>query len=580
MKTILLLLDDPPLQNLYGRMLERRQYRVLHAGRADQARTLLEDDHIDLLIVDDALLDAAGFAFLSELGVHEPNRLKIVYLTPSFQQIPGRYEGALAAHGVDLILQKPLSPMEFGVQIDHLMESFDLDTLEEDSSATREFDAMRQDFVFSIPENIEALGDLFNRLLGDSNSAWLGESLDRRIARMRSAAMHFGFHELALLLRNLQDALVESATNGGGEAPSFEARLVETLDVARSIESTNRRTEMWRSEEESEMPTVLVIEEDADFLHTLEQFGEQFMIRVEVARDLTEALRYLRAHSVDGIFAGIPDDPSATVTADFLYHLRASAMPSTPVALICRPGDSLDHVQGVYAGAALILHRPLSASSFYQAAHHLFSLHKPDQTTILLVDDDESFADELCSTLRSQGIFVTHLPEATRLLAELERVRPNALLLNPTISGISGFDVCRMLRSIPRWQDLPILFVTNKPGVEPRIAAYQAGADDFLLRPIVSEDLIARLRVRLEQTRLLRDRADRDMLTGMLTRRAFLEQLSARLSEVSRHDRPLVFCILDIDHFKNVNDTYGHETGSGLLRVVGETIWKAVRVAD
>jgi hypothetical protein len=84
-------------------------------------------------------------------------------------------------------------------------------------------------------------------------------------------------------------------------------------------------------------------------------------------------------------------------------------------------------------------------------------------------------------------------------------------------------EICKEIRSSERWRDLPVIFVTGETGVRTRLNCFRAGADDYLPKPIVAEELIARVRIRLERSRLMRERSDKDNLSGLLNRRAFTE---------------------------------------------------------
>jgi diguanylate cyclase (GGDEF)-like protein len=175
---------------------------------------------------------------------------------------------------------------------------------------------------------------------------------------------------------------------------------------------------------------------------------------------------------------------------------------------------------------------------------------------------------------------VTSLSDPFRLLDALAEHRPELLVLDVELPGPSGFDLCRIIRSMPEWEELPILFITAQLGPEFRVAAFEAGADDYLARPVLLEELVARMHSRLERVRLVRERSERDALTGLLLRRPFLESLRARLSESRRLQRPLALCFLDVDLFKRVNDTFGHVAGDQVLARLGRLLATRFRRED
>ncbi|HEY3665050.1 MAG TPA: diguanylate cyclase, partial [Polyangiaceae bacterium] len=109
---------------------------------------------------------------------------------------------------------------------------------------------------------------------------------------------------------------------------------------------------------------------------------------------------------------------------------------------------------------------------------------------------------------------------------------------------------------------------------------YDAGADDALSEQSSDRELIGRLRVRLERTRVFREQSNRDPLTGLLTRRAFTESMQARLAEAERSKRHLSLCFLDLDRFKTINDTYGHVVGDKVLSSFGTLLGARFRLPD
>jgi diguanylate cyclase (GGDEF)-like protein len=199
---------------------------------------------------------------------------------------------------------------------------------------------------------------------------------------------------------------------------------------------------------------------------------------------------------------------------------------------------------------------------------------------ILLVDDDEYFRQHIKSILESEQMEITELSDPGRILETLDFFNPDLLLLDVQMPGITGWDACRMIRSIPRWKNLPVLFLTGESTPSARVECFKAGGDDYIQKPCFKEELLARISLRLERIRLFNERANKDPLTGLLNRRAFLEQVKLKMEQCSRVNRPLSVCIMDLDKFKHVNDTYGHLAGDKVLSAAGKLLLSRFRTVD
>jgi diguanylate cyclase (GGDEF)-like protein len=197
-----------------------------------------------------------------------------------------------------------------------------------------------------------------------------------------------------------------------------------------------------------------------------------------------------------------------------------------------------------------------------------------------VIDDDEPFREHIGAILRESGFSVTTLGEPKEIMEVADRIKPDIMLLDVMMPEISGFDVCRMLRSSTEWKEVPILFLTAEADPKVRLECFRAGGDDYIKKPVLKEELLARINVRTERIRLYKERADRDALTSLPSRRAFIELFKLRIAEGKRFNRPVSLCLIDIDHFKYVNDTYGHLTGDRVLAGLGTLLASRFRAVD
>ena len=149
--------------------------------------------------------------------------------------------------------------------------------------------------------------------------------------------------------------------------------------------------------------------------------------------------------------------------------------------------------------------------------------------------------------------------------------------------GMDGVEICRKLRQLKLPNYVYVILLTARSKREDVISGLESGADDYIIKPFNREELKSRLKIgqriiELEH-RILR-LASTDYLTGLLNRRAFLERLERELNRCQREASPMGIIIMDIDHFKRVNDNFGHQVGDLVLQELSHTLVELCRVYD
>jgi diguanylate cyclase (GGDEF)-like protein len=204
---------------------------------------------------------------------------------------------------------------------------------------------------------------------------------------------------------------------------------------------------------------------------------------------------------------------------------------------------------------------------------------------VLLVDDDESTAilvRSLLGKLKPARYRLEWRGTAADGLAALLDERWDACLLDYHIGDETGFDVLRA--ALQRNVATPIIMFTSGAGTDVDLATVRAGAADYLLKTELTASLLSRtIRYAIERARLMNEMralARHDHLTGLLTRREMDRVLDEELVRSHRYGHPVSIVLIDLDHFKQVNDTYGHVAGDAALRWVSSVVAQCVRDTD
>jgi two-component system cell cycle response regulator len=210
---------------------------------------------------------------------------------------------------------------------------------------------------------------------------------------------------------------------------------------------------------------------------------------------------------------------------------------------------------------------------------------------ILIADDEQVSRRMLQRLLTMWGYEVIAADDGKRAWEELNRPdAPRIALLDWMMPGRNGVDLCRDMRAHRPEPYTYILLLTAKEGKESVVEGLESGADDYLTKPFHPQELRARLRVgirllELEDTLVqareaMRFKATHDALTGVWNRGTILETLDREIVRAQREGISLGVLMADLDHFKSVNDAYGHLTGDDVLREVTSRIQVSVRSYD
>ncbi len=202
---------------------------------------------------------------------------------------------------------------------------------------------------------------------------------------------------------------------------------------------------------------------------------------------------------------------------------------------------------------------------------------------VLIVDDDPAMLRLLSKWLESEGFQVLRASDGRQAMELIEAERPRLLVTDWEMPNVDGLELCRWVRTQNLGHYLYTIFLTMRTGSSDMLKCLEAGADDFLKKPIDRNELMARIRAGSRVTELeqhFSQLANVDAVTGLATRRVLLEDFNREWGRASRYRTPLSCVMIDIDFFKRVNDTHGHQAGDEVLRHIGQVLATGVRASD
>jgi two-component system, cell cycle response regulator len=209
---------------------------------------------------------------------------------------------------------------------------------------------------------------------------------------------------------------------------------------------------------------------------------------------------------------------------------------------------------------------------------------------ILVVDDSRTQLDWLVQVLQREGYDVRAAATGKEAVYKVRTEPPDLVLLDMILPDMDGLEVLRLVKARPDDQFIPVIILSVKSDLDSKVAGLRIGADDFLAKPFAEAEILARcaamLRIKNLQDQLratqhkLEEQSITDGLTGLKNRRLFDERLEEEFRRAQRYSDPVSLIMVDLDHFKEVNDRFGHQMGDTVLREAAACIRASIRDPD
>ncbi|NEQ23112.1 MAG: response regulator, partial [Microcoleus sp. SIO2G3] len=385
----------------------------------------------------------------------------------------------------------------------------------------------------------------------------------------------FGFDEGSRIAHQLE-VLFESEPERS-QQPQI-APQAERLVTALSQELSGQRLTPIDEPPPTDQPLLLILDADRELAHSISAEAGTWKIRTAIATSLTAARTHLRQERPATVLLDPSFGQSEAALTALLSDLKAE--PAVPLLIFSAQDRSIDRVAAVQLGGQLFLQKPMQPAQVLRSVTEVLQPPSQPIAHILAVDADEQLLVQLKTTLEPQGLQLTCLSDPTQFWEHLKAVQPDLLILDAALPTLSGIELCQSVRQDAQWNWLPIVFLIASNDASTMQQVFTAGADDCLLKPIAPEELSLRVLNRLKRSQLLRTQAETDVLTGIANRQQATQAFNQLLQLAPQSQQPMCLAVLDLDHFKQVNDKYGHLQGDRVLRQFAQFLKQKVRSGD
>jgi len=224
--------------------------------------------------------------------------------------------------------------------------------------------------------------------------------------------------------------------------------------------------------------------------------------------------------------------------------------------------------------------KPVDFSTVVDVLDVLAEKDTPISTKVLIVDDSISTSQFYSLSLKAEGIETKVVTNPFKVMDEIIDFKPELILLDLHMPKCSGLELASVIRQQGNYLSTPIIFLSSETDTQKQLSALEIGADEFLNKPVNVDHLIAVVKNKIIRYRQLSTFMHNDSLTGLLNHTSILTTLDTELARAKREDANFSYVMIDIDFFKNINDTYGHYIGDMVIKSISRYIKQNLRVTD
>ena len=416
-------------------------------------------------------------------------------------------------------------------------------------------------------ERMKVLQEAVFRVKQDNLSTELQSDAERAAHKLAGVLGMFSRNTGTDIAREIETLLQDNTVLDAEREKQFIS-LVEDLKSLLGLDATT-------TDEIIVKTNLLLISANIQLTKELQQLAKTQGLGWHRTDNITQAKIWLKDNLACVV---VIDTQTANNEAEYLALVNElnARTPAIPTIVLSKVDSLNNRLAANRAGATSFLAKSITANTIWQTTSKLIAQNK-DIASILIVDDDDIFLNTIRSILEPWGMKVTTLKSSLDFWQMLQLTQPDLVILDVEMPEIDGLELCQILRSDPNWQELPVLFLTARQDAKTIQQIFEIGGDDYISKPIVGAELVARINNRLERSRLLYHLATQDRLTGLTNRSQSSREIESLLQKAQKNSQPFCLAVLKINNLQEINQKYGHVTGDRILAHWGQVIRAALR---
>ena len=589
---VLVIDDDVNFHRLVEVALGEAGLKCVCVRSSEEATRLMTGSVPSLVLLDGLLPGVRGDEFARRLRQKYPaDKLPIVFISAFYRDMKS-YRLLTQECGVDLVLHKPIQPAALRASVERLLKQVAFPTAttlpraedeeeielheEEPAEAAPESESpemlqLRAEYLNNSKERAHELRAALGNLSGPGAEDAL-HMIRVEAHRFRGSGASFGYKEISRLGGAVEELILGNpGLHQSGQLRARLTGLVEALCDKVLAVAGSAPIPLERRVTRPQRRVMLVDAAGEKLLALAKAAGEKGQ-PIDGFSDLDEALRHAIELRPDAIFVGAVDVKAA------IQRLRAGS--PAPVVVLGNT-DRLDAwLEALHAGAAGYVARPRDVEALFRFG----AIYARPRFTAnaLAVGGDRSSLSGLAEILAPKGVAVQPCATTEEFFVSLERAAPSLVILDGDLPGAKGIDLLRVIRADVNYRRVPVMVFSRLGDARERVAAFEAGADDWVARPIAPDELVVRILAQLARSSALNGDATlrtRDPLTGLYDRAYVLEATARALQLGRREGRQIALLGIDL-RLESLRKEQGRLAADAVLLAMAARLGESFRTSD
>lgn len=326
--------------------------------------------------------------------------------------------------------------------------------------------------------------------------------------------------------------------------------------------------------------TIFLIDDDSFVHEDLRIQLEHFGYNVNSFSDTKSFELAARKDPPDAVIMDVMFPYSKDEGISSMRRLRMHLPKLCALFFISVRDDFVTRANAVNVGSDGFFAKPVDIASLVDKLDNIAQKRTDKPTRVLILDDEPTVAEYHASILNVGGIETKCINDPIQVLDAMAEYQPDILLTDFYMPSFSGLDVAKVIRQMDEYLTIPIIYLSLEGDLTIQNKAIGAGAEDFLSKPVDPNELLHKIKNKASRYKKMRDKIQHDSLTKLYNHITIIEMLEKEMELAKRHGHPLSFAMIDVDHFKKINDNYGHQAGDTVLKTLSRLLKQRVRSSD